>query len=278
MHSLFVVSLALLAGCGLVPTVGGPSHGADSATFEPIDIDGDGSPEGEDCNDDDGTMAPGADEICDGKDNDCNGAVDDTADAVLYYKDADVDGWGSDTDTLLSCTPPDGYLATDGDCNDADPGVHPETDDWCDGVDQDCDGTTDEDEVIWYLDEDRDGYGSEVGGKVSCDEPKGHVLVGGDCDDADAKVHPGVPDDNCDEFDDDCDEQLDEDSLLESWHYDLDADGYGADGFSIESCDQPYPGMITEGTDCDDDDATVHPTAKDTCGDKIDQDCDKADC
>src|SRR4029450_9639399 len=97
MHSLFAASLGLLTACGLVPTVVAPSESADSATpIGPIDIDGDGSPEGEDRNDHDGSRAPGAVETCDGKDNDCNGTVDDTADAVLYYRDADGDGWGSE--------------------------------------------------------------------------------------------------------------------------------------------------------------------------------------
>jgi hypothetical protein len=279
MHSLFVASLGLLTACGLVPTVGAPfdEGGADSATLiGPIDVDGDGSPEGEDCNDDDGTMTPGAVEICDGKDNDCNGEVDDTADAVLYYRDADADGWGSETDTLLSCTVPDGYLPTAGDCNDADPAVHPETDDWCDGVDTDCDGTTDEDEVIWYPDADKDGYGGE-GGEVSCKPLEGHLLTSGDCDDADPLVHPGVLDDDCDGQDDDCDQQTDDDSALLSWHYDLDGDTYGAASFSIESCDQPYPTMITDGSDCNDNDPAIHPGAKEICGDKVDQDCDASD-
>jgi hypothetical protein len=277
MHSLFVASLGLLTACGLVPTVDAPLQGADSATpLVPIDIDGDGSPEGEDCNDDDGAMAPGSTETCDGKDNDCNGTVDDTADAVLYYRDADVDGWGSETDTLLSCTAPDGYLTTAGDCDDADPAVHPETDDWCDGVDSDCDGTTDEDEVIWYMDADKDGYGGDAG-EVSCEPLEGHLVTSGDCDDGDPLVHPGVYDDDCDEYDDDCDGQTDEDSLLEDWHYDLDGDTYGASDFFIESCDQPYAGMITDGSDCNDDDETIHPDATETCGDGIDQDGDKTD-
>ena len=277
MHSLFVASLGLLTACGLVPTVGAPLEGADStAPFVPIDIDGDGSPEGEDCNDDDETMTPGAVETCDGKDNDCNGAVDDTADAVLFYRDADVDGWGSETDTLLSCTAPDGYLSTAGDCDDANAAVHPDTDDWCDGVDSDCDGTTDEDEVIWYADADEDGYGGEAG-EVSCKPLEGHLLTSGDCDDADPLVHPDVADDDCDEQDDDCDGQTDEDSELVSWHYDLDDDTYGAANFSIDSCDQPYPNMITDGSDCDDADAAIHPGAKEMCGDGIDQNCDVAD-
>jgi hypothetical protein len=167
---------------------------------------------------------------------------------------------------------PDGYLATAGDCDDDDPSVHPETDDWCDGIDQDCDGTTDEDDVIWYLDTDEDGYGGETG-KVSCEPLEGHVLTSGDCDDGDPDIHPGVPDDDCDELDDDCDDQLDEDSVLESWHYDLDGDTYGDEGFSIESCSQPYLGMITEGTDCNDDDGAVHPGAKEICN-LVDDNCD----
>ncbi len=274
MHSLFVVTLGFLAGCGLTPTVGGPQHSADSVPFTVTDRDGDGLPEGEDCDDTDAAREPGAEEVCDGKDNDCNGTVDDTPDAIVYYRDGDLDGWGSDTDTLLSCTLPDGYTTVAGDCDDGEPTVHPETDDWCDGNDQDCDGTTDEDEVIWYVDGDEDGYGAEDGGKVSCEKPAGHVLADGDCDDANPEIHPGAADDTCDAFDDDCDGTMDEDAVIESWHYDLDDDGYGDAGFGIDSCDQPYLGMITEGTDCNDDDVAVHPGAKEICN-LVDDNCDE---
>jgi large repetitive protein len=275
MHTLFVVFLGFLAACGLTPTVVGPGHDSDSVPFVPTDADNDGSPEDEDCNDADAAMHPDAEEICDGKDNDCNGTADDTPDAVLYYRDADVDGWGLEGDTLLSCTPPKGYAAIAGDCDDGDAAVHPDTDDWCDGVDQDCDGTKDEDEVIWYLDADKDSYGADDAGTVSCEKPAGHVLASGDCDDANPDVHPGVADDTCDKFDDDCDGTMDEDAVLESWHYDLDDDSYGDEGFSIASCEQPYLGMITEGTDCNDDDVAVHPGAKEICN-LVDDNCDES--
>src|SRR5687767_4549402 len=53
---------------------------------------------------------------------------------------------------------------------------------------------------------------------------------------------------------------------------DADADGFGDPASAIESCDQP-PGTVTNGEDCDDADATVHPGAEERCDDGRDQDC-----
>ncbi len=93
-----------------------------------------------DCDDTDPDVNPGAEETCNGGDDDCNGAVDD-APAITWYLDRDGDGFGDDGTTYLVCTPPPGYAAEGGDCDDLDEDRHPGAPEVCeDGEDADCDG------------------------------------------------------------------------------------------------------------------------------------------
>jgi hypothetical protein len=56
------------------------------------------------------TRYPGADELCDGIDNDCDDEVDDGIVDVTCYRDRDSDGWGNEDDTVVDCSCPDGYI------------------------------------------------------------------------------------------------------------------------------------------------------------------------
>lgn len=118
-----------------------------------VDVDNDGYyalPCGDDCNDINNNINPGATEICDGKDNDCDDETDEGEDnpgCTNYYIDVDNDGYGDDSiPPKCLCGPDTPYTATQvGDCDDTNGNVHPGATEICNGIDDDCDGETDED-------------------------------------------------------------------------------------------------------------------------------------
>ena len=171
---------------------------------------------GGDCDDNDNTIFPQVEEICDEKDNDCDGEIDEESalGCVLFYADLDEDGFGGNESRCL-CKANGVFTAlVSGDCNDDDSTVNPAAQERCNQVDDDCDGSTDEEGalgcLLFYRDSDRDGYGSNIS-KCLC-SPLGYfdVSVSGDCDDNDKLINPGVAE-KCNDKDDDCDGLTDED-------------------------------------------------------------------
>lgn len=117
------------------------------------DVDGDGfagqAAGGPDCDDADPAIHPDAIERCDGRDEDCDGTVDDVATAVIWFADHDDDGWGLASAPIAGgCLRPPAAAADPGDCDDQDGSVHPSAPELDDGADQDCDGLPDEDFVV----------------------------------------------------------------------------------------------------------------------------------
>jgi hypothetical protein len=164
---------------------------------------------GDDCDDRDPTISPAAPEVCNGRDDNCDLAIDEDDPLLVpttWYADADNDGFGDDTDTIASCARSTGYVAIGGDCDTADPDVYPDAPELCDSLDNDCDGAVDETTVTvrWFRDDDGDGYG--VGRPVEdCVRPAGYAPEKDDCDDTVAEVSPGRTELCGNDVDDDCD-------------------------------------------------------------------------
>ena len=222
------------------------------------DVDEDGAAFGPDCADRDPRVFPGAVELANGIDEDCDGRIDNGTPR------ADDDG--------------DGVAELGGDCDDARFDRRPGLPERCDGVDEDCDGTVDEGTSCY--DDDGDGRSEEQGdchdgdatirvgfGDLGADgvdndcdgqmaevdqDDDGYAEAGGDCDDRDAARRPGAPERENGE-DDDCDGAVDEGTALS------DDDGDGAD---------------ERGGDCDDGDASVGPGAVERVDNYRDDDCD----
>ena len=182
----------------------------------------------DDCNDNDGNIYPGKAEVCDGKDNDCDGQVDEG-----LSTDADKDGHY----TVGSCFQPAD------DCNDNDGNIYFGKAEVCDGKDNDCDGQVDEG---LSTDADKDGHYT-VG---SCLKPAD------DCNDSDGNIFPGKTE-VCDNKDNNCDGQVDE-----GLSTDADKDGH----YTVGSCLKPAD-------DCNDSDGNIFPGKAEVC-DAKDNNCD----
>ena len=110
---------------------------------EAVDNDNDGSPEDQDCDDNDAARTPGADEICDGVDNNCDDVIDnDATDASPWYRDGDGDGFADAASEVFACEAPEGFeTATEFDCDDSDATISPAAlERLGDDIDENCDG------------------------------------------------------------------------------------------------------------------------------------------
>ncbi|MSQ02278.1 MAG: hypothetical protein EXR71_10380 [Myxococcales bacterium] len=229
-----------------------------------------------DCDDSDADDNPAGIEVCNGDDEDCDGTADeDAVDRDTWYLDDDGDGYGDSASSTLSCTEPTGYVADATDCDDADDTVSPSGTETCDGVDQDCDGATDEsatDAITSWADLDGDRYGDAAAPTTDCEVPATHVLNDQDCDDDDASVSPSATE-VCDDVDQDCDDVPDDAaSDADAWYLDADADGWGSAADVVYDCD-PQGGRSALDGDCVDGNPAINPDADEVC-DGIDNDCD----
>ncbi len=232
-----------------------------------------------DCDDDQTGVNPGATEYCDGIDNDCDGDVDedDAADASTWYADSDGDMYGDPSVSTAACDQPSGYVADDNDCDDSTTAANPGATEYCDAIDNDCDGIVDEsdaaDASTWYADSDGDGFGNPGSAAVACSQPSGYVADASDCDDGQSTTNPGATE-YCDGHDDDCDGDVDEDDAADAstWYADGDGDGWGRTRTTTQACDQPS-GYVADDGDCDDSDRAISPDATELC-DGVDNDCD----
>jgi len=194
-----------------------------------IDLDNDGFDSTIDCADTDSTCYPGAPELCDGLDNNCDG--------IIPMEEFDNDG--------------DGFTACEGDWDDTDENSYPGAIEICDGIDNDGDGIIPADEI----DNDGDGYSvcmgdfdddvadSYPGAPEVCDgldndgdgdtpieeldnDADGYSICEGDCDDNDPSVYPNA-EEICDGIDNNCDGSIDEGLDCEEETTATYADSYG---------------------------------------------------
>ena len=290
---------------------------------------------GDDCNDANAAVHPGAAEVCNGVDDNCNGQTDEGV-KTTYYHDVDNDGYGNAADPTQACSAPSGYVIDSTDCNDANAAVHPGAKEVCNQIDDNCNGQVDEGSVCpktytYYCDSDHDGYRSLTPTGIctgtNC-APKGcSTTAGSDCDDTKAAVHPGakevcngIDDDcnantadgsgeswfnrgttcgvgacaatgkwtcssgvktntctagapkaeTCNGIDDNCNGQTDE-GVKNIYYRDADSDTYGNLAVSTQACTAPK-GYVTDNTDCNDNNKNVYPGATEVCN-GIDDNC-----
>ena len=163
--------------------------------------------------------------------NDNNGDIQ----TLIWYADADGDGFGIESLQTESCTRPEGYAENIGDCNDENAEINPEVQEICDGIDNNCNTTVDDDENGWlqssgtyfYNDLDADGFGGPGYAEVACSGRDGMVDNIDDCNDSDFRINP-LASEICDDIDNDCDRLIDdEDDSLEV------ANTFYADGIDL---------------------------------------------
>jgi len=179
--------------------------------------------------------SPGPD-LCDLRDNDCDGDVDEDQPSTLVWPDDDSDGYGNTSAAGTAiCGTLLGYVANSEDCNDADPDVHPTAWDGCDYQDSDCNGIVDDDDPPYELwpDVDGDGQGdAEADSHLTCVWSSADASNNLDCDDNDLDVYQGAVE-ICDNKDNDCDGDIDEDDACGDGL--TDRAGHGLPGSVVEN-------------------------------------------
>ncbi len=201
---------------------------------------------GGDCDDTNSKTKPGANELCDDLDENCNGVIDEGC-------DKDKDGW---CDVAMTTFGGPKVCPWGGnDCNDGNAEIRPDANEKCNAIDDDCNGVIDESWPDLGL--------PCAGGKGQC-AVKGTKVCKADNSGSTCSIAPGPPQaEICDNLDNDCNGATDE----------------GCDDDFDQYCDanmgaigHPYACLAGPG-DCDDSNSDIHPGAKELC-DNVDNDCD----
>jgi hypothetical protein len=214
-------------------------------------------PQSLDCDDTRAAVHPGADELCDGMDDDCDGQTDEGLTPLLCPKQQGVCAGAT-----MTCGGVSGWLA----CGAEAYGARYQTlEATCDGFDNDCDGQTDEGlsapPCALQL-------GVCAGSRMTCGGVSGWLA----CSPATYGAAYQAVEASCDGLDNDCDGATDE-GVRTTWYRDADGDGHGANGSTTTACTRPV-GYVASLDDCDDTRASVYPGASELCANGLDDDCD----
>lgn len=197
-------------------------------------------------------------------------------DSITYYADVDGDGYGDPNSFIdtVTCVPPVGYVTDNTDCNITDSTIHPNATELCNGLDENCNGLADDGLtfITYYFDGDLDTYGNSLITTITCSgPPPGYVSNGTDCNDANSTIHPNATE-ICNGIDENCNGTADDGLVFVTYYFDSDLDTYGDPLNSQSTCNGAPLGYITNGTDCNDAAASIHPGATEICN-GIDENC-----
>ncbi len=262
----------------------GHDEDCDPSTFGATDIDGDGHFDarccngdlcGEDCDETRRGSNPDVPEVCDLRDNDCDGVVDEEV-TITGFADLDRDLYGDPDSTVMGCPGRPGISASNQDCDDSEPHSSFPQREFRDGLDNDCDGIVDEspEAVTWYPDADGDGFGDPAGPTVLSDEVvPGHALLPYDCDDTNPDVSP-LATEVCNGRDDDCDGDANFVIAINDWEDD-DGDGVPDTLCGGDDCDDRDPAILGAGGHerCDARDNDCDGIVDEACSDPVDPIC-----
>jgi len=176
-----------------------------------------------------------------------------------FYIDYDGDGFGGNSDSILACFTPTGYVANNLDCNDTIETINPSEIETCNYLDDNCNFLVDEGLPLYtnFLDSDADTYGNALIDTTAClSEIIGYSSDSTDCDDTDSSIH-----------------------IFIIYYTDADTDLFGDALTPVFFCSNiPPSGFVSDSTDCDDNNPFIYPSAEeilnnldDNCNDSIDE-------